>query len=379
MPASESKMETSKAVADHKTLKVALADRSYPIYVGEGVLERVDLIRRHLRQPRTAIVTDTVVAPLYLGRMETTLRSAGVDVVPIVLPAGEDHKDWATLNELFDKLLAHRCERKSALIALGGGVVGDMTGFAAAIYLRGVPFIQVPTTLLAQVDSSVGGKTAINHPRGKNMIGAFYQPQAVLADTATLRTLPQREVSAGMAEVIKYGLIRDRTFFEWIEANIDALLAGDAEALGYAITRSCENKARVVALDEREETGERALLNFGHTFGHAIEAGLGFGTWLHGEAVAAGMVIAAHVSRLKGLIGMEDVARIVSLLRRARLPVSAPDFGLERYLELMGLDKKVEGGKIRFILLRAIGSSFVTSDVSPETLNTALAATVAHG
>jgi 3-dehydroquinate synthase len=283
------------------------------------------------------------------------------------------------MNALIDALLADRCERKTTLIALGGGVIGDITGFAAAIYLRGVPFIQMPTTLLAQVDSAVGGKTAINHPRGKNMIGAFYQPVAVIADTVTLGTLPEREVSAGLAEVIKYGLLRDPAFFEWLERNIDALIARDPRALAYAIQRSCENKAAVVATDEREESGERALLNLGHTFGHAIEAGLGYGKWLHGEAVAAGTVIAARISQNMGLINASEVARITALLGRARLPVTAPDFGLERYMQLMEIDKKVEGGKIRFILLRGIGTAFLAADVPHSALAAALAASVSRG
>ena len=360
------------------TLQVALGDRSYPIYIGKGLLGRAELLAVHLPQQRAVVVTNTVLAPLYLDSFIEALTQAGVTALPVVLPDGEESKDWQTLNALFDALLAHRCERKTALIALGGGVIGDLTGFAAATYLRGVPYLQVPTTLLAQVDSSVGGKTAINHPRGKNMIGAFYQPQAVLADTDTLDTLSAREVAAGLAEVIKYGLIRDLPFFEWLEQNIDGLNARDPQALAYAIERSCANKAIVVAADEREETGERALLNLGHTFGHAIETGMGYGKWLHGEAVAAGTVIAARVSEQMGLIGADDVARVVSLLDRARLPVRAPDLGAGRYQELMGLDKKVEGGRVRFILLRSIGAAFMTADVPPRALTAALAASVAH-
>lgn len=356
------------------TLTVALAERSYPIYIGERLLERADLLTRHLPQPRAALVTDTIVAPLYLETVARALGAAGIDVTSVVLPAGEEQKNWQALNSLFDALLAARCERKTALIALGGGVIGDLTGFAAASYLRGVPYIQVPTTLLAQVDSSVGGKTAINHPRGKNMIGAFYQPQAVLADTATLDTLPAREVSAGLAEVIKYGLIRDLPFYTWLEQNIDALVRRDSRALAYAIERSCQNKAAVIADDEREESGARALLNLGHTFGHAIETGLGYGTWLHGEAVAAGTVIAARLSQQMGLLSAPDVTRIVALFKRAKLPVTAPDLGPERYLQLMGLDKKVEGGRMRFILLRAIGSAFLTADVPHGALAAALGA-----
>ena len=356
------------------TVQVALADRSYPIYIGDKLLTRQDLLIRHMPQPRAAVITDTAVAPLYLQKFANMLTAAGILVTPVVIPAGEQYKDSNTLNTVFDVLLANRCERKTTLIALGGGVIGDLTGFAAATYLRGVPFIQVPTTLLALVDSSVGGKTAINHARGKNMIGAFYQPSAVIADTDTLSTLPQREFGAGLAEVIKYGLIRDAAFFEWLENNVDALVARDADALAYAIRRSCENKADVVAADEREESGVRALLNLGHTFGHAIEAGMGYGNWLHGEAVSAGMVIAARVSQDLGLIGADNVARIVTLLERAGLPVYAPALGLDRYLQLMGLDKKVEGGKIRFILLRGIGAAFLTADVQQSSIAKALAA-----
>ena len=360
------------------TVHVALAHRGYPIYIGERLLARGDLLAQHLPQQRAAVITDTALAPLYLDTVANALAAAGVGVTPLVIPAGEQHKDWQTLNAVFDALLANRCERKTTLIALGGGVIGDLTGFAAATYLRGVPFIQVPTTLLAQVDSAVGGKTAINHPRGKNMIGAFYQPLAVVADTATLDTLPERELGSGLAEVIKYSLIRDAVFFEWLEHNIDALVARDAQALAYAIQRSCENKAEVVAADEREEHGARALLNLGHTFGHAIETGLGYGAWLHGEAIAAGTVIAARVSQRLGLISDVDAARIVAVLERARLPVTAPDLGLERYLQLMGVDKKVADGKTRFILLRAIGSAFLAADMPPRALAAALADSIRH-
>ncbi len=360
------------------TVQVALPDRSYPIYIGAGLLARDGLLMQHLPQNRAALITDTTVAPLYLDAVANVLGAAGVAVTPVVIPAGEQHKDWHTLNAVFDALLANHCERKTTLVALGGGVIGDLAGFAAATYMRGVPFIQLPTTLLAQVDSSVGGKTAINHPHGKNMIGAFYQPLAVIADTTTLNTLPDRELSAGLGEVIKYGLINDPAFFAWLEDNIEALLARDPAALVYAISRSCENKAEIVAADEREESGARALLNLGHTFGHAIEAGLGYGTWLHGEAVAAGIVIAARISHHLGLIGAADVLRIVALLERALLPVTAPGLGVERYLQLMGIDKKVEGGRIRFILLRGIGSAFLTADVPPRALAAALADSVAH-
>ena len=351
-----------------QTLNVALGSRSYPIAIGEGLLARGDLVKPHLPQPRAAIVTDKTVAPLYLARLEAALGAAGIRTTPIVLPAGEEAKDWRTLNSLFDALVAARCERQTTLIALGGGVIGDITGFAAATYQRGMPYVQMPTTLLAQVDSSVGGKTAINHPGGKNMIGAFYQPRLVLADTATLATLPAREYAAGLAEVSKYGLIRDAAFFDWLETNLDALLRHDAGALAHAVARSCEHKAEVVAADEREESGVRALLNLGHTFGHAIEAGMGYGAWLHGEAVAAGTLMAARVSRRMGLLDATAVARIRALLVRAGLPVTAPALGRDRYLELMGLDKKVEGGRVRFILLKAIGDAFLTAEISPDAL-----------
>jgi len=344
------------------TLNVELAARSYPIHIGVGLIDRAELIEPHLRTRKAAIVTNEVVGPLYLERLCMGLARLGVEIVPIVLPDGEAHKQWQVLNTIFDTLLRRHCERSTTLIALGGGVVGDMGGFAAACYQRGMPFIQVPTTLLAQVDSSVGGKTAINHPQGKNMIGAFYQPRLVLADTATLATLPEREFSAGLAEVIKYGLIRDAAFFDWLEQNIDALRALDAGALAWAIERSCRNKAEVVAADETEQ-GERALLNLGHTFGHAIETGLGYGQWLHGEAVAAGTMMAAELSRRLGWIGGSEVARIERLFKRAGLPTHGPNLGAPRYLELMAHDKKVEAGKLRFVLLRGIGQAVMTGDV----------------
>ena len=355
-----------------QTLTVDLGDRSYPIHIGAGLLDRADLIVPHLAQNRVAIVTNTTVGPLYLDRLTHTLTAAGIDVLPIVLPDGEVYKNWETLNQIFDALLTNRAERKTTLIALGGGVVGDLTGFAAASYQRGVPFIQVPTTLLAQVDSSVGGKTGINHPLGKNMIGAFYQPQLVLADTDTLNTLPERELSAGLAEVVKYGLIRDLPFLEWLEANMDRLMARDQEALAYAIRRSCENKAEVVAADERE-SGQRALLNLGHTFGHAIEAGMGYGVWLHGEGVSAGTMMAADLSRRMGNISATDVDRIAALFRRARLPTVAPNLGVEAYLNYMGVDKKVEAGKMRFVLFRKVGKCYVTADAPVDLLRQTLA------
>ena len=347
-----------------RTLNVSLADRTYPIHIGTGLLTQADLVCECLPQKRAAIVTNETVAPLYLEKLSEGLAARGVAIVPIVIPDGEAYKNWQTLNTIFDALLEHRCERKTAVIALGGGVVGDIAGFAAAVYLRGVPFVQIPTTLLSQVDSAVGGKTAINHPLGKNMIGAFYQPRVVLADTSTLATLPDRELSAGLAEVIKYGLIRDAAFFDWLEQNMDALLAKDPAALAYAIEASCRNKAEVVGEDERE-TGVRITLNFGHTFGHAIEAGTGYGTWLHGEAVGAGMVLGARLSQRMGHITEADVARITALIARARLPVDAADLGVERYLELMGHDKKVEGGRVKFVLLERIGAAFVAEAPRP--------------
>ncbi|BBE52000.1 3-dehydroquinate synthase [Ferriphaselus amnicola] len=342
-----------------QTLTVGLADRSYPIHIGTGLLECAELLLPHLPKKRCAIVTNTTVAPLYLAQVQGLLESSGVSVVPVILPDGEQYKTFETLNLIYDALLTHRCERSTPLIALGGGVIGDMTGYAAATYLRGVPFIQIPTTLLSQVDSSVGGKTGINHPLGKNMIGAFYQPKAVIADTVTLNTLPDEELSAGLAEVIKYGLIRDLPFFEWLEGNIDKLLARDPAALQYAIARSCRNKAEVVAADERE-TGERALLNLGHTFGHAIENGMGYGAWLHGAAVAAGTMMAADLSQRMGWLTAADVARTRILFERAKLPLTPPQLGVEQYLNLMGLDKKVEGGKLRFVLLKSIGQGLVS-------------------
>ena len=360
-----------------QTLTVDLNERSYPIHIGEGLLQQPRLILSHLAQKRVAIVTNTTVAPLYLDALMTSLQLNDVKVVPIVLPDGEAYKNSDSLNQIYDALLSNRCERKTTLIALGGGVIGDLTGFAAATYLRGVPFIQVPTTLLSQVDSSVGGKTGINHPLGKNMVGAFYQPKLVLADISTLNTLPDRELSSGLAEVIKYGLIRDLPFFEWLEQNIEKLIARDPIALAYAIKRSCENKAEVVAADEHEG-GQRALLNLGHTFGHAIEAGMGYGNWLHGEAVAAGTMLAADVSLRMGWLNQKEVSRIQALFIKANLPVHAPDLGADSYMDLMGLDKKVEEGKIRFILFKQMGTAFITADIPDSVLQDALAALTRH-
>jgi 3-dehydroquinate synthase len=356
-----------------QTLTVDLGDRSYPIRIGAGLLGRAELILPHLAQKRVMIVTNTTVAPLYLAQLTATLEAAGVTVAQVVLPDGEAYKNWETLNLIFDALLTDRAERKTTLIALGGGVIGDMTGFAAASYQRGVPFIQIPTTLLSQVDSSVGGKTGINHPLGKNMIGAFYQPKLVLADTDTLKTLPARELSAGLAEVIKYGLIWYVEFLAWLEANMDRLRALDPAAITHAIYRSCEIKAQVVGEDEREG-GIRAILNLGHTFGHAIETGMGYGTWLHGEAVAAGMVMAAQTSQRLGWLSEADVERTRALVRAAGLPDVAPDLGAATYLEYMGHDKKVEGGKMRFVLLKKLGEAVITGDVPADVLAGVLAA-----
>ncbi|WP_068809448.1 3-dehydroquinate synthase [Thauera phenolivorans] len=356
-----------------RTLTVALGARSYPIHIGRDLLGEAALLLPQLKTPRVAIVTNEVVAPRYLDRLQAALASAGVRVTAVVLPDGEAHKDWTTLNLIFDALLGERCERSTTLVALGGGVVGDMGGFAAACYQRGMPFVQIPTTLLAQVDSSVGGKTAINHPLGKNMIGAFWQPKLVLADTATLDTLPARELAAGLAEVIKYGLIRDPDFFVWLEANLERLLAREPEALADAIERSCRNKAEVVAADETEQ-GERALLNLGHSFGHAIETGLGYGEWLHGEAVAAGTMMAAELSHRLGWLAADEVERIAALFERAGLPVWGPSLGTARYLELMAHDKKVEAGRLRLVLLKSIGRAVIHADAAEADIAAAIAA-----
>ena len=357
-------------------LTVDLGERSYPITIGANLLADPALLARHVAGNKVAIVTNTTVAPLYLEQVAAPLRAAGREVIPVILPDGEQYKTWDSLMLVFDALLANKCDRKTTLVALGGGVIGDLTGFAAASYMRGVPFIQVPTTLLSQVDSSVGGKTGLNHPLGKNMIGAFYQPQAVLADTATLATLPARELAAGLAEVIKHGAIIDADFFDWIEANIGKLVARDPDALAHAIARSCEIKADVVRQDEREG-GLRAILNFGHTFGHAIEAGLGYGQWLHGEAVGCGMVMAADLSHRAGLVDFATVARVKALVAAAGLPVAAPDLGTARWLELMEVDKKNEGGAIKFILLKPLGSPSIQG-VPEAMLLATLAACVAR-
>lgn len=362
-----------KSLNNMHTLKVGLAERSYPIHIGSGLYNRKDLLLPLLAHKRVAIVSNTTVAPLYIAQLSKMLEENNVQVVSIILPDGEQYKNSETLNLIYDALLKHRCERNTPLIALGGGVIGDMTGYAAATYLRGVPFIQIPTTLLSQVDSSVGGKTGINHPLGKNMIGAFYQPQIVLIDIDTLATLPDQELRAGLAEVIKYGLVRDLPFLTWLETNMEKLLARDSASLQYAITRSCENKAEVVGHDERE-SGERALLNLGHTFGHAIENGMGYGAWLHGEAVAAGTVMAADLSQRMGWITEQDVVRVRHLFERAGLPVTGPHLGVDQYLQLMGLDKKVIDGQIRFVLLQGLGHAVISSAVPADFLRETLVA-----
>ncbi|MDO9399981.1 MAG: 3-dehydroquinate synthase [Polaromonas sp.] len=348
---------------------IALGERSYAIAIGAGLLGDPAAYRNLPSASTALIVSNGTVAPLYAQPLQRALQAHYQRVLLLTLPDGEMHKDWPTLQLIFDALLANACDRKTVLFALGGGVVGDMTGFAAACYMRGVPFVQVPTTLLAQVDSSVGGKTGINHPLGKNMVGAFYQPQRVICDLDVLKTLPPRELSAGLAEIIKYGPIADMAFFGWIEANIEALLAREPVALAYAIGRSCEIKAAVVGQDERE-SGLRAILNFGHTFGHAIESGLGYGQWHHGEGVGCGMVMAAHLSQRLGLVDAAFVSRLRTLVQRAGLPVTGPKLSpvdnAGRYLELMRVDKKAEAGEIRFVVIDGPGSAALRS--APDAL-----------
>ena len=349
-----------------QTLTVDLGERSYPIYSGEGLLEQHDRLLPFIRGRQVAIVTNETVAPLYLEKLKASLVS--LDVKDIILPDGEQWKNLETLNLIFDGLLEARHNRTTTIIALGGGVVGDMAGFAAACYQRGVDFIQVPTTLLSQVDSSVGGKTGVNHASGKNMIGAFHQPNCVLADTSTLNTLPDRELSAGLAEVIKYGLIRDVAFYQWIETNLSGLLDRDPQLLGEAIHRSCACKAAVVAEDEKE-SGVRAILNLGHTFGHAIETAMGYGEWLHGEAVAVGMVMAADLSARCGWVEWSEVERLEHLLLKANLPVTAPqDMTSEQFMSLMQIDKKVIDGRLRLVLLQKIGSAIISEVIDAEKL-----------
>jgi len=349
-----------------RELTVDLGERSYPIFIGEGLLQAPRLLEPFIHGQQVLVVTNETIAPLYLHNVVEGLSAYQVE--SIILPDGEIYKNLDTLNKIFDTLLTKKHNRTTTLIALGGGVIGDMTGFAAACYQRGVHFIQMPTTLLAQVDSSVGGKTAVNHPMGKNMIGAFYQPQCVIADTTTLRTLDDRQLRAGLAEVIKYGLIADTEFFSWLEDNIQLLLERDSTALAYAIERSCENKARVVSKDEREG-GIRAILNLGHTFGHAIETFQSYGDWLHGEAIAAGMVMAAELSHLMGWVSEEDVCRTKKLFTLCDLPIAAPKtMSSEKFLTLMSVDKKVLDGSLRLVLLKSIGCAVVTADFDQNLL-----------
>ncbi|RFO97925.1 3-dehydroquinate synthase [Rhodoferax lacus] len=352
-----------------QTVSIDLAERSYDIHIGSGLLNLEAMLDGLPRATSVLIVSNETVAPLYAARLAESLGKKYAHVLTLALPDGEVHKNWQTLNLIFDTLLQNGCDRKTLLVALGGGVVGDMTGYAAASFMRGVPFLQIPTTLLSQVDSSVGGKTGINHPLGKNMIGAFYQPLRVICDLDTLQTLPDRELSAGLAEVIKYGPIADLSFMDWLEHNMDALRARDVTAMAHAVQRSCEIKAWVVAQDEREG-GLRAILNFGHTFGHAIEAGMGYGAWLHGEAVGCGMVMAAQLSLRLGLVDAGLVARLHALTLRAGLPVVGPVLDATdnagRYLQLMRLDKKADAGQIKFVLID--GASKATVQGAPDAL-----------
>jgi 3-dehydroquinate synthase len=353
-----------------KELQVALNDKGYPIYIGTGLLRQKELLVKHIKSKQVLIVTNTTISPLYLDDVIKCLQGFQVEVIE--LPDGEQYKNLENLTKIFDQLLTKKFSRNSTLIALGGGVIGDMGGFAAACYQRGIPFVQIPTTVLAQVDSSVGGKTGVNHPLGKNMIGAFYQPQCVIADIDVLDTLDDRQLSAGIAEVIKYGLIRDLDFFEWLEKNISLLLARDKAALAYIIERSCINKAEIVAEDEFE-AGVRAILNLGHTFGHAIETGMGYGEYLHGEAVAIGIGYAADLSRRMGWITSNDIARILSLLKRAQLPVAPPkEMDVSQFLDLMAVDKKNVDGKIRLILLESIGKATLPISIDQSLLEQTL-------
>jgi 3-dehydroquinate synthase len=353
-----------------RTLEVALGERSYPIHIGTGLLARGELLAPHLGSGRRFIITNETVAPLYLDALSGAL---GGDAVCAIVPDGERHKTLEQAGRIFDRLAANRCGRDTTVLALGGGVVGDLAGFVAACWQRGVPWVQVPTTLLAQVDASVGGKTAVNHPAGKNLIGAFHQPRAVLCDVATLRTLDARQLRAGLAEVIKHALIADAAFFDWLEMRLADLLRQEPAALVEAVERSCAIKARVVAADEREESGQRALLNLGHTFGHAIEAATGFQDWLHGEAVAAGIVLAARFSERAGMLDAVSRARIEALLSTAGLPVAPPPVGAERLLSLMKLDKKVRAGRINLVLLERIGAARATAEFERTDLLAVLA------
>ncbi|MCO6439609.1 MAG: 3-dehydroquinate synthase [Nitrococcus mobilis] len=351
------------------TVHVDLKERSYPIYIDQGLLEKAELLHRHIPGTQVLVVTNETVAPLYLERVCTAL--AGFDLGQVILPDGEQHKTLETATRIYDALIDQGCNRSATLVGLGGGVVGDITGFVAATYQRGVHFIQIPTTLLALVDSSVGGKTGVNHPRGKNMIGAFHQPRCVLADTATLGTLPEREFRAGIAEVIKYGLIQDYAFFQWLERHLTRVLARDPAALMYIIEQSCRNKAYVVAADERE-SGQRALLNLGHTFGHAIETATGYREWLHGEAVAVGMCMAAHLSASMGWMSAKAFERTESLIQAAGLPVLPPPLSPDALRKLMAIDKKASNGRLRLVLLEGIGSAVVTEAFDDQALTMTL-------
>uniref|UniRef100_A0A6N2NAC1 3-dehydroquinate synthase, chloroplastic n=1 Tax=Salix viminalis TaxID=40686 RepID=A0A6N2NAC1_SALVM len=368
---------SSKEKALYQTVKVDLGNRSYPIYIGSGLLDQPELLQKHVHGKRVLVVTNSTVAPLYLDKVVDALTrgNPNVTVDSVILPDGEKYKNMETLMKVFDKAIESRLDRRCTFVALGGGVIGDMCGFAAASFLRGVNFIQIPTTVMAQVDSSVGGKTGINHPLGKNLIGAFYQPQCVLIDTDTLNTLPDRELASGLAEVIKYGLIRDAVFFEWQEKNMTALIARDPSAMAYAIKRSCENKAEVVSLDEKE-SGLRATLNLGHTFGHAIETGFGYGVWLHGEAVAAGTVMAVDMSYRLGWIDDQLVKRIHNILQQAKLPTAPPDtMTVEMFKSVMAVDKKVADGLLRLILLKGpLGNCVFTGDYDRKALDDTLRA-----
>jgi 3-dehydroquinate synthase len=353
-----------------EVLRIALGERSYPIVIGTGLLGDAELVTRHVAARDVMVVTNETVGPLYLQGLVASLP--GKHVRSVALPDGEQHKTLDGLRRVLDALVAARLNRDACVVALGGGVVGDMAGFAAACYQRGIDFVQVPTTLLAQVDSAVGGKTGVNHPGGKNLIGAFHQPRVVLSDLDTLQTLPSRELRAGLAEVIKYGLVDDLAFLEWIERHLDALVALEPDVLAHAVRRSCEIKARIVAADEREH-GQRALLNLGHTFGHAIEAAAGYGEWLHGEAVAMGTLIAADLSQRLGWLDANEVERVREVFRRAGLPTEAPSIGAARARELMGMDKKVLQGHIRLVLLRRLGEGVVTGDYAADALQATLA------
>lgn len=354
------------------TLQVDLGDRSYPIFIGQDLLQNHSLITDHIKGSSALIVSNSTVAPLYLMRVEASLHSQNIRFDKVILEDGEQYKNLQSIELIIDTLIRQRHDRKTTLIALGGGVVGDITGFAAAIYQRGVNFIQIPTTLLSQVDSSVGGKTGVNHPAGKNMIGAFYQPQCVIADTCTLDTLPLRELSAGMAEVIKYGLIHDANFFGWLERHIDTLMQRNSELLSEAILVSCKTKAEIVAIDEKE-SGIRAILNLGHTFGHAIESAMGYGNWLHGEAVAAGMVMAIDLSARHQWIDSAVKKRTIELLQKAKLPVHPPEeMTVEKYMDIMAIDKKVDRGIIKFVLLTDLGKAIISSEYDPQLLKQTL-------